>query len=109
MPWSESKSFCQTLGGNLIQVRSRAIFYYIEFPSRSSRFWIGINDIRKEREFEWDDGLRCKFRNWLSGEPNNDKGPYPIEHCMEFQVNNGQWNDVSCIFMHPFACTVKGL
>ena len=102
MSWVESKSYCKTLGGNLIQSITAEIRKIPKINVPNAGFWIGINRISNEREFEWDDELPYTFKNWLPGQTN------PDENCVEFRVD-GKWNDLTCALRLPSACSLKGL
>ena len=67
------------------------------------QFWIGLNDQKKEKYFEWSDGTISEFRNWAAGEPNNHISKEE-ENCVEFQINKNNWNDISCSVTRSFIC-----
>ena len=67
------------------------------------KFWIGLNDIKKEKYFEWSDGTIFEFKNWAAGQPNNLKQEGE-ENCVEFRMKGKIWNDVSCSVTRFFIC-----
>ena len=107
MSWAESRSYCQKLNGDLVQ--SYEINKIPKIGDGETRFWIGINDNKKEGVYEWVDGLPYIFNNWDQGEPNNYDDPKNTENCVEFKKGDGRWNDVICDSKRPSVCTVKGL
>ena len=109
MSWSASRSYCQKLNGDLVQATIDDIKQISKIRAGEKRFWIGINDNRKEGVYKWDDGLPYTFKNWLQGEPNNYNDPKRNENCVEFRKGDGRWNDISCVSKRPSACVVKGL
>ncbi|XP_038057159.1 macrophage mannose receptor 1-like isoform X2 [Patiria miniata] len=55
--------------------------------------WIGLTDAQHEGHFFWVDGSETTYRNWLPGEPNNDRRR---EDCATMDYGTGGWNDVPC-------------
>ena len=109
MSWSESRLYCKSLEGDLIQPTDIEINKIPEIKVTSAGLWIGLDDNKKEGVFKWDDGLQYKYKNWHGGQPNNYANPKLNQNCVEFQVNDKLWYDISCTLKRPSACAVKGL
>ncbi len=93
--WYNQRTYCESKGGSLAIIRSDAenTFVYNNRPSGSStKFFFGLNDISTEGTFKWPDGSTTAYRNWDSGEPNNDDGG---EDCVAFWGSD-VWNDYKC-------------
>jgi len=55
--------------------------------------FIGLNDIKCEGTFVWEDGtsINSGYSHWKKKQPDNSHN----EDCVEI-LNNNEWNDVSC-------------
>ena len=67
--------------------------------------WIGLNDLRSDRDFRWSDGTTPTYWNWGFLEPNNK---FKKEHCVNI-IGQGQmkWNDNDCIQRFGSICERK--
>lgn len=61
--------------------------------------WIGFNDAAVEGTFEWVSGEAVSYRNWSSGEPNDQGGEDCV--CLNY---TGMWNDYPCTGTFPYIC-----
>ena len=79
-----------------------------KYFSNEGRYWIGLSDSFKEKDWRWTDKTRLTgYKNWGSGQPNNFfnqdcvamlKGTY---HFVYFNV---KWNDEDCSLKLGFIC-----
>ncbi|XP_072042584.1 C-type mannose receptor 2-like [Amphiura filiformis] len=74
--------------------------------------WIGLHDTTREVDFEWVDGTRNNFFDWIhhftgTSEPNSYGG---VEDCgnmkrgQRHRIAWGSWNDANCCGYFPYAC-----
>ena len=92
--WTEAQAEAESLGGNLVTINSAAEEAWLkETFGRSKRFWIGLNDVDTEGQFEWVSGEELDYINWAPNEPNNSKGRqhYGVMNYSETR----QWDDES--------------
>ena len=57
--------------------------------------WIGLNDEANEGHFRWVSGSTCSYRNWVSGEPNNQHNTsqyHGADHAI-LSRHDGKWRD----------------
>lgn len=67
------------------------------------RVWVGVNDSENEGIFvRVSDGKPVDIP-WDFGEPNNGRGLYWREHCVE-SIPGQKFNDICCIIELNFAC-----
>ncbi|XP_068112000.1 pulmonary surfactant-associated protein D-like isoform X2 [Hyperolius riggenbachi] len=65
--------------------------------------WMGINDIKIEDTYRYLNDEPIIYSNWMTGEPNNNKGPN--EDCAEIW-DNGGWNDELCNLSRLVICEI---
>uniref|UniRef100_A0A3P9DP20 C-type lectin domain-containing protein n=1 Tax=Maylandia zebra TaxID=106582 RepID=A0A3P9DP20_9CICH len=110
--WTDAKSSCQTLGGNLASYHSTAEYTFIRELTRTAAgsyptAWVGGNDREtvSETVWKWSDGSQFDFKNWGNGEPDNSGGG---QDCMEINFNGRDYvNDSGCNSQRGFVC-VRG-
>jgi len=110
--WSNSQAEAQALGGNLATLDNAAenTWVYDTFgptvASLDGDLWIGLYDpiigdgtgAQHAANFSWVDGSTSTYRDWNSGEPNNDS-KYGGEYYADITGYNhngltpGKWND----------------
>lgn len=91
--WQEAREKCESLGGHLATITSKAESDFIQsFANEERSYWIGGTDDGSEGIWHWVTGEAFTFTNWNAGEPNNFDGK---EHYLEFNGGSGQgrWND----------------
>ena len=95
--WGDARANCIARGYDLVTIASykenTLAFGTIPFLWADNPFcWIGINDIDNEGTFVWADGSGSTYRQWLSGQPDDNSGN---EDCGEISANPN-WRDSSC-------------
>jgi hypothetical protein len=97
--WINAQAEAQTLGGNLVTIRSAAEnqWVYDTFSSLGGvdrSLWIGINDQASEGSFVWASGETPGFTLWATGQPDNHIN---LEHYGHLfppgWAGEGSWND----------------
>ena len=75
--------------------------------SSTNYFWIGINDIATEGEFQYATGGDLVYTNWNNGQPNNNNNK---EDCVVISNSDtswfdpGSWFDTPCSDQYPSIC-----
>nr|XP_006813569.1 PREDICTED: macrophage mannose receptor 1-like [Saccoglossus kowalevskii] len=80
-------------------------FRFCTAYSENDSIWIGLNDLRHQRLFEWSDLSQVTYTNWNNGEPNNWNGR--DEQCVNMLVDGsaaGLWNDELCQYYLKAVC-----
>ncbi|KAI1901300.1 hypothetical protein AGOR_G00032890 [Albula goreensis] len=107
--WTEAQSYCSENYADLATIDNQEemeALMGVVGSSRKTFAWIGLYDDRDS--WQWclaDRGFysegESEFRNWASGEPNNNGGR---EHCV-YMSPDGKWDDASCdTRTGPFIC-----
>lgn len=109
--WYSARQYCIALGGELASIGDSAeqkrVADAADGIGGGETFWIGANDIKRERHFEWSDGTRFSYTNWYPGEPNN-KGSLGPEDCVHLRtlIDGRKWNDLHCTNRLAFICKI---
>jgi len=114
--WSDARTTCQNLSGDLPIIRSRDENNFIlELITKKQKVtsygaWLGL--YRKlasaEDEFYWIDGtpLVGHFSAWANGEPNNRNHDEKCVHMIARSQKQGRWNDIPCSLRCEGRCPV---
>ncbi|MEM6599586.1 MAG: DUF4347 domain-containing protein, partial [Cyanobacteria bacterium P01_C01_bin.69] len=92
--WQQAQNEAEQLGGNLVSINTaREEAWLKETFGDTEGFWIGLNDVETEGEFEWASGEQVTYTNWAPGEP-NDGGIFGSQDYgwMNFSRSR-QWDD----------------
>ncbi|KAL2087135.1 hypothetical protein ACEWY4_018194 [Coilia grayii] len=101
--WTESRTYCQTHGADLVIISSREEQVFI-YGLRKS-VWIGL---RKEQgQWEWVNNTKLSSSFWEKGQPNN----HPPENCtlLFSKASNPlfSWHDYPCNDQQHFTCKIS--
>jgi hypothetical protein len=72
--------------------------------------WIGMLDLKHNRQWSWSDSSSVDYYNWRSGEPNNAGNEYCVElYSDSLDANvHYRWNDMSCDSrLRAFVCKLN--
>ncbi|XP_038573590.1 macrophage mannose receptor 1-like [Micropterus salmoides] len=102
--WSGAQRECRKEGGDLVSIRNvedqSFVISQLGYAS-TDELWIGLNDIRTERLFDWSDHSTVSFTSWEYGEPDISTDS---EDCVLIRGEKGNWADRSCDEKHAFIC-----
>ncbi|KAK7153548.1 hypothetical protein R3I94_007053 [Phoxinus phoxinus] len=91
LDWMAAEKYCQTLGGNLVSVHSKAEKdLLLNMVPGTTRTWIGGHDAVQDGQWMWTDGSVFDYNYWCSGQPDNTANK---EHVLEINYGNRCWND----------------
>jgi len=105
MNWTDARSYCQNLGGDLIvnglqdwdqRIQVLDSLGITESDGKlPGSYWIGLHELSQEGQWEWiTTPKHGTDMHWASGEPNNANGG---EACAEIRVNHHKMtNDDPC-------------
>uniref|UniRef100_A0A914XME4 Uncharacterized protein n=1 Tax=Plectus sambesii TaxID=2011161 RepID=A0A914XME4_9BILA len=109
--WTSARDYCHgsQMMSFLVDVHSNDTQNFIELQTGSADYWIGLNSLKTQGQWEWDvpDGAAYShldgYTNWAPGEPAND----PNLRCVQVRhsgTNVGLWYATDCTQTLPFAC-----
>ncbi|KAI0231273.1 hypothetical protein LSAT2_018363 [Lamellibrachia satsuma] len=95
LSWYEARWECADNGGELLQVETKAFFYYLKSVLPTWRtWWIGSSRIR----WQWPNGNELLYTNWASDSPNSETSACVV-------IDSGsKWKDMSCFRPNGFIC-----
>ena len=102
LSYQDASTFCLREGALLASIKDSKVNDILLAMHKEDEdgIWIGLNDIMKEGNFQWENSIPVKYTNWKKNEP-NDKGH--AEDCGE-QLMDGTWNDSPCTSKKMFIC-----
>uniref|UniRef100_A0A3Q3W748 Uncharacterized protein n=1 Tax=Mola mola TaxID=94237 RepID=A0A3Q3W748_MOLML len=105
--WSNAQKVCRKEGGDLVSIRNvedqSFVISQLGFAS-NDKLWIGLNDIKTERLFDWSDHSTVSFTSWAFGKPSVSSD---AEDCVLITGENGNWEDSSCEEKNGFICMMQ--
>ncbi|KAL4617320.1 macrophage mannose receptor 1-like [Arapaima gigas] len=102
--WSDAQADCERKGSNLMSILDIHERTWLQTQLANNIYWIGLNDIVSEDQWEWSDGSAYYpyLSYWKSGQPDSWGDN---EDCVQvLGANDGQWNDASCTIRHRYIC-----
>ena len=109
--WSDAHAYCiGVYGTSLATIRSSTendIVVSIGYASFGTQtlFWIGLNDIDDDGNYEWIDGTgdaSTIYTKWDSGQPDTSGSS---KNCVEM-LSSQNWNNNVCSLTRPFICNL---
>ncbi|KAM4622511.1 C-type mannose receptor 2 [Discoglossus pictus] len=106
--WQDARRACVRGDAELASVHT---LLELEFATKQVKqdveeLWIGLNDLKKQMNFEWSDGSAVTFTSWHPFEPNNFRDS--LEDCVTIWGPEGKWNDSPCNQTLPSICKKLG-
>nr|XP_046265195.1 macrophage mannose receptor 1-like isoform X4 [Scatophagus argus] len=102
--WSDAQRECRKDGGDLVSIRNvedqSFVISQLGYAS-TDELWIGLNDRKTERLFDWSDHSTVRFTSWEYGKPALFTSQ---EDCVLIRGENGNWADRVCDEKHGFIC-----
>uniref|UniRef100_A0AC34RIC7 C-type lectin domain-containing protein n=1 Tax=Panagrolaimus sp. JU765 TaxID=591449 RepID=A0AC34RIC7_9BILA len=100
-----AERYCLTLGGHLASIHKAYDNAFMtvkakELFSQATRFAIGGNNLRSQKDWAWNDGSTFDFENWANYEPSNSTW----KNCLHVDVGRGKWYTSECTIKVPFVC-----
>ncbi|XP_039624806.1 macrophage mannose receptor 1-like [Polypterus senegalus] len=98
--WSRAQNYCRVNYTDLVSIRNESENEAMMKKAQGDNFWIGLFN----NPWKWSDGGNSTFRNWTSGNPDNNNH---TEKCVVNNYEGKGWNDANCTLKKTFFCTNK--
>ncbi|XP_068091671.1 macrophage mannose receptor 1-like isoform X2 [Hyperolius riggenbachi] len=108
--WKDAQVSCRKLEGDLASLHNieDSSFITAQFEFEDAEYvWLGLNDLKTQRFFEWSDGTPVTYTVWQRGEPTHFTNKQ--EDCVALNTKDGRWADKMCERKFPFLCKRKPL
>ena len=105
--WTDAKKICRAWGGDLASMptpHQQADLITLTADFKGNAYWIGLNELGEEGEWQWSDDTPLTYLNWAKGQPNNKRNDSRNENCVAAWFGNRQWHDMLCYAALPFVC-----
>nr|CAB3263945.1 macrophage mannose receptor 1 [Phallusia mammillata] len=105
--WAQAQQVCKNLGANVARIASKndldqILVWTQQVKANSGDVWIGMNDIKHEMQFVWDDNVPPTFTYWAKDQPDDVLG---TSDCVAMNLSTGRWNDTICSFKKQYMCS----
>ncbi|KAK3790285.1 hypothetical protein RRG08_034846 [Elysia crispata] len=101
--YGDASADCRKYGGTLALPKTQSLNDYLIVQSVKryrmlSPIWIGLHDLRKEKEFVWEDNTAMEWNNFAKGNgPDNNIFRRGLEDCVAIDpYDDGLWHDFQC-------------
>uniref|UniRef100_A0A8C3EQ91 Macrophage mannose receptor 1 n=1 Tax=Corvus moneduloides TaxID=1196302 RepID=A0A8C3EQ91_CORMO len=107
--WKEAQSSCRKEDGELASIHNIEEYSFTVSQlgyKPDDELWIGLNDFRVQRYFEWSDGTPVTYTKWHHGEPTHT---WNKANCILMKGEDGSWADSACEMKFGYICKRKPL
>ncbi|KAG8429287.1 hypothetical protein GDO86_012323 [Hymenochirus boettgeri] len=108
--YETAQKLCHSRGGNLAmpidEQEHGALAKYVHdsfFPFNWP-IWMGINDLRSEGMYQYENGHRVSFFNWYKDHLVTQPNGKTLENCVSFTSIDGKWWDNECSRRMYYVC-----
>ncbi|XP_062868150.1 macrophage mannose receptor 1 [Trichomycterus rosablanca] len=100
--WHDALAECQSKNSDLMSIQDLHERTWVTTQISNNIYWIGLNDIASEGNWEWSDGnvFYPYLAYWREGQPDNYNDN---EDCGQVDIN-GRWNDEHCTAKRQYIC-----
>ncbi|XP_017584695.1 PREDICTED: macrophage mannose receptor 1 [Corvus brachyrhynchos] len=102
--WKEAQSSCRKEDGELASIHNIEEYSFTVSQlgyKPDDELWIGLNDFRVQRYFEWSDGTPVTYTKWHHGEPTHT---WNKANCILMKGEDGSWADSACEMKFGYIC-----
>ena len=104
--FAEAITECCKEGAHLATITNAEDDNFVRSLMQSGEgYWIGLNDLKEEGTFRWQDDSILTYHNWKSGDPNGTT----TENCVLKTAYQGTWIDRRCNLDRRFVCSMPAL
>ncbi|KAI5104059.1 macrophage mannose receptor 1 precursor [Silurus meridionalis] len=106
--WTEARSFCRNLGGDLTSITSslQQAFLILTTGEKTEDLWIGFSNLAN-KGFRWTDGSTVGYTAWAKGQPSREE--YLENTCIAMgntqKMEMGKWITKDCNKTSGFICS----
>ena len=92
--WHDAQQQAIEEGAHLVSINNEAEQHWLQGIFRSYSTWIGLTDVEKEGEWQWDSGEPVTYTNWATQPTFPDGQPETEKDYVVITFREGQWQSV---------------
>ena len=92
--WHDAQQQAIEEGAHLVSINDEAEQHWLQIIFRVHAAWIGLTDVAKEGEWQWDSGETVTYTNWAVRPIFPDSLPDTEKDYVVFTFRDGEWQSV---------------
>ena len=92
--WNDAQRKAVEEGAHLVSINDEAEQHWLQVIFAGGPFWIGLTDVEKEGEWEWDSGEPVTYTNWMTHEIHRDRLSDDEKDYVVLTFMRGGWQSV---------------
>lgn len=92
--WHDAQQKAIEEGAHLVSINDEAEQHWLQVIFRVHSAWIGLTDVEKEGEWQWDSGEPVTYTNWTVRPAFPDRLPDTEKDYVVFTFKDGEWQSV---------------
>lgn len=92
--WQDAQRKAVEEGAHLVSINNEAEQHWLEVIFTHKPFWIGLTDVEKEGEWQWDSGEPVTYTNWATHPSFPDRLPDAEKDYVVVTFRQGGWQSV---------------
>lgn len=92
--WHDAQQKAIEEGAHLVSINDEAEQHWLQVIFRVHSSWIGLTDVEKEGEWQWDSGEPVTYTNWAVRPIFPDRLPDTEKDYVVFTFKDGEWQSV---------------
>ena len=92
--WHDAQQQAIEEGAHLVSINDEGEQHWLQVIFRSHSTWIGLTDVEKEGQWQWDSGEPVTYTNWAAQPVFPDEQPETEKDYVVITFRDGEWQSV---------------